>query len=68
MTGSADMRYSLPVCMQCAAAAATTVGAASGIRAWLAGRGLLLSPGRARAATAVLATVAVIAAGVAISP
>jgi hypothetical protein len=54
--------------MQCAATAATAVGTASGIRAWLASRGLLVTPARARAASALLGTVAVIAAGVAITP
>jgi hypothetical protein len=56
------------VCMQCAAVATTAVGAASGIRAWLAAHGLLVSPARARAASVLLGMLAVIAAGVVFSP
>ena len=49
--------------MQCVAAAATTIGAASGIRAWLGRLGDRVRPRRLRAATLVLATLAVLGAG-----
>jgi hypothetical protein len=50
--------------MQCAATAATAVGSAAGIRAWLRGRGRV-GPGTMRALTAGLVVVAVVVAGLA---
>jgi hypothetical protein len=48
------------MCVQCVAAAATTVGAASGLRAWLGlRRGAWITPRRLRAATLALAVLAV---------
>jgi hypothetical protein len=53
------------MCMQCMATATVAVGSASGIRAWLRGHGgSWLTPGRMRAATIGLLTLAVLAAGV----
>jgi hypothetical protein len=53
------------MCMQCVAAASVTVGAASGVRAWLfAKAGDRLTPGRMRAITIGLLTVAVLGAGI----
>jgi len=52
--------------MQCMAAAATTVGAASGIRAWLGRYAARIGPARMRAMTAGLGVVAVLGAGVAL--
>jgi hypothetical protein len=50
------------VCAQCMAGAATAVGAASGVRAYLAARGpAWLTARRLRAVTVALATVAVVA-------
>jgi len=50
--------------MQCLAAAATTVGAASGLRAWLAARaGGQMTPPRKRALTIALTGLAVLGAG-----
>jgi hypothetical protein len=50
------------MCMQCMAGAMTAVGAASGTRAYLAGRRFgWLTPGRLRALTIGLAVAAVIA-------
>ena len=50
--------------MQCLAAAATTVGAASGLRAWLAARaGGWLTPPRKRVLTIALTGLAVLGAG-----
>ena len=52
------------MCMQCAASAATAVGAASGIRVWLASRGgALLTPRRMRFVTIALLTAAVVVSG-----
>ena len=54
------------MCMQCMAVAATSVGAASGIRAYLAARSpVWLTAPRMKAVTAVLVIGAVIAAGLA---
>ena len=51
--------------MQCLATASVTVGSASGIRAWVhAKAGDRLSPGRMRAITVGLLTLAVLAAGI----
>ena len=51
--------------MQCMTYAATSVGAAGGIRAWVAGRNpSWLTPRRLRMLTAALLTIAVLAAGV----
>jgi hypothetical protein len=53
------------MCMQCVATASVTVGAASGARAWLRAKGGdWLTPGRMRAATIALLTLAVLGAGV----
>jgi hypothetical protein len=50
--------------MQCLAAAATTVGAASGLRAWFAARaGGQMTPPRKRALTIALTGLAVLGAG-----
>jgi phage tail sheath protein FI len=52
------------MCMQCAATAATAVGTAAGLRAWIRGHaGVWLTPARMRAVTILLATAAVIASG-----
>ena len=52
------------MCMQCLAAAATTVGAASGLRAWLAARaGGWMTPPRKQALTMALTGLAVLGAG-----
>jgi hypothetical protein len=52
------------MCMQCLAAAATTVGAASGLRAWLAARaGRWMTPPRKRVLTLALTTLAILGAG-----
>jgi hypothetical protein len=51
--------------MQCAATASVAVGSASGVRAWLRGHaGAWLTPGRLKAITVVLLTLAVIVSGV----
>jgi hypothetical protein len=50
--------------MQCAAVAATTVGAASGIRAWLGRYSARLGPRVIRGATIALGVISVLAAGV----
>jgi hypothetical protein len=56
------------MCMQCMAGAMTAVGAASGLRAWLASRGFgWLTPARLRFATASLIAAAVIVASVGFS-
>jgi hypothetical protein len=53
------------MCMQCAATAAVAVGSASGVRAWLRGHGgAWLTPGRMRAITVGLLTVAVVVSAV----
>jgi hypothetical protein len=53
------------MCMQCMATAATTVGAASGIRAWLAyKRPAWITDRRLRIVTVALLTLAVLAAAV----
>jgi hypothetical protein len=53
------------MCIQCAATATVAVGSASGIRAWLRARGgAWLTPGRMRAITAGLLTLAVIVSGI----
>ena len=53
------------MCMQCYATAATAVGGASGMRAWVAARSpRWLTPRRMRVLTAVLLTIAVLASGV----
>ena len=55
------------MCMQCAAAATTAVGAASGIRVWLRSRaGAWLTPRRMRIATISLLVLAVLGSGVAL--
>jgi hypothetical protein len=52
------------MCVQCMMGAATTVGAASGIRAWLGQRfGSVLTPERLRLITIALFAVAVLASG-----
>jgi hypothetical protein len=52
------------MCVQCMVNAAASVGAASGIRTWLGLRGgAWLTPGRMRAVTIVLLTLAVVGAG-----
>ena len=56
------------MCMQCMATATVAVGSASGIRAWLRIHGgSWLTPGRMRAATVALLTLAVLGAGVGLS-
>jgi hypothetical protein len=56
------------MCMQCVATASVTVGAASGVRAWIfAKAGDRITPGRMRAITVGLLTLAVLAAGVGLS-
>jgi hypothetical protein len=53
------------MCMQCLATATTTLGVASGFRAWLAiSRPGWMTPRRLRVATAALLTLGVLAAGV----
>jgi hypothetical protein len=53
------------MCIQCVTYAATSVGAAGGIRAWFAARNpSWLTPGRLRIITAALLTIAVLASGV----
>lgn len=53
------------MCMQCMATAATAVGSASGIRAWLRSRGgSWLTPPRMRFITVALLALAVIVSGV----
>ena len=53
------------MCMQCMAGAMTAVGAASGVRAWLAAWGLSwLTPARLRAVTVVLMVSALVASAV----
>jgi hypothetical protein len=53
------------MCMQCMATATVAVGSASGLRAWLRFHGgAWLTPGRMRAITIALLTVAVLGAGV----
>jgi hypothetical protein len=53
------------MCMQCLATASVTVGAASGVRAWLSAKGgAWLTPPRMRAITISLLALAVLAAGV----
>jgi hypothetical protein len=55
------------MCVQCIGTAAVAVGAASGIRAWLALRSpAWLTAGRTRALTAALLTVAVLASGLSV--
>jgi hypothetical protein len=55
------------MCMQCVATASVTVGAASGVRAWLRAKGgSWLTPARMRAITIALLTLAVLAAGIGI--
>jgi hypothetical protein len=52
------------MCMQCMATASVAVGSASGIRAWIRHRGgSWLTPGRMRAVTVALLTLAVLASG-----
>jgi len=52
------------MCVQCAAAAAATVGAASGLRAWLGARTAgALTPGTMRVLTIGILGCAVLAAG-----
>jgi hypothetical protein len=52
------------VCVQCMMGAATTVGAASGIRAWLGQHfGTVLTPQRLRLITIALFSIAVLASG-----
>jgi hypothetical protein len=52
------------MCMQCMATAVTVGAAATGIRAWLAARSpSWMTPRRLKAATAVILTVGVLAAG-----
>jgi hypothetical protein len=52
------------MCMQCVATASVTVGAASGVRAWLQAKaGDWLTPPRMRAITIALLTFAVLGAG-----
>jgi hypothetical protein len=56
------------MCMQCVATASVTVGAASGVRAWVKAKaGDWLTPSRMRAITIALLTVAVLAAGIGLS-
>jgi hypothetical protein len=53
------------MCMQCMTYAITSVGAAGGIRAWVASRSpSWMTPRRLRMITAALLTVAVLAAGI----
>jgi hypothetical protein len=53
------------MCMQCMATATVAVGSASGLRAWLHFHGgAWLTPGRMRAITIALLTLAVLGAGV----
>jgi hypothetical protein len=53
------------MCMQCVTVAATSVGAAGGLRAWVAARRpSWVTPQRLRILTAVLLTLAVLAAGI----
>jgi hypothetical protein len=53
------------MCMQCVTFAATSVGAAGGIRAWVAAKNpSWLTPRRLRILTAALLAIAVLAAGV----
>jgi hypothetical protein len=53
------------MCMQCVATASVTVGAASGIRAWVQAKaGDRLTPARMRAITVGLLTLAVLGAGI----
>jgi hypothetical protein len=55
------------MCVQCVGAAATAVGTASGLRAWLAARaGAWLTPKRLRIATISLLTLAVLGSSVAL--
>jgi hypothetical protein len=63
------LRYAEPaMCVQCMLNAAASVGAASGIRTWLGIRGgAWLTPGRMRAITIALLTLAVLGAGVGLS-
>jgi hypothetical protein len=57
----------MTMCMQCAAAATTAVGAASGIRVWLKLKaGAWLTPKRMRFATISLLTLAVLGSGIAL--
>jgi hypothetical protein len=56
------------MCVQCMMGAATTVGAASGIRAWIGQRfGSVLTPQRLRLITIALFTIAVLASGLFVS-
>jgi hypothetical protein len=53
------------MCMQCMATASVAVGSASGLRVWVRHHGgSWLTPGRMRAATIALLTLAVLVAGV----
>jgi hypothetical protein len=53
------------MCVQCAATATVAVGSATGIRAWVRARGgPWLTPGRMRAITICLLTLAVIVSGI----
>jgi hypothetical protein len=53
------------MCMQCVATASVTVGTASGLRAWVQAKaGDRLTPGRMRAITVGMLTLAVLAAGI----
>jgi hypothetical protein len=53
------------MCMQCMATATVAVGSASGIRAWLHSHaGTWLTPGRMKAITVGLLTLAVLVSGV----
>jgi hypothetical protein len=56
------------MCVQCMMTAATSVGAASGIRAWVGQRfASVLTPGRLRAITVALFALAVLASGLFVS-
>jgi hypothetical protein len=56
------------MCMQCVATASVTVGAASGVRAWVQAKaGDRLTPARMRAITVALLTLAVLGAGLGLS-
>jgi hypothetical protein len=53
------------MCMQCMSVAVTSVGAAGGLRSWIASRNPgWMTPRRLRMLTAALLTLAVLAAGV----
>jgi hypothetical protein len=53
------------MCLQCMSVAMTSVGAAGGLRSWIASKNpIWLTPRRLRLITAALLTVAVLASGV----